>query len=146
MGTEEITIYKVNKAMMGGGLVALVIVFLGLTIPIIVQGTPVPAGQLYGLAGFWVIGIVLTIVPLCFRMEIDNDSVRSFFLGFMIRDLHASNIQSIEYTNLKGWGVLSFGKGLKGWEKTGRGSKYFSIGDNAYGKEAIDHARRVLEK
>jgi hypothetical protein len=141
MGTDNIAIYKVKKAMMGGGLVALVIVFFGLTLPLIVEGTAVPTGQLYGLVGFWIIGIVLTIAPLCFKMEIDNESVRSFFLGLLIRDLHSSNIQSIEYTNLTGWGVLSFGKGLKGWEKTRGGSKYFSIGENAYGLSirSFDH-------
>jgi hypothetical protein len=43
------------------------------------------------------------------------------------------------------WGGLGYGKGLKGWEKTRRGRRYFSIAEAPYGKQAIEHAKHVLE-
>jgi hypothetical protein len=49
---------------MGAGLVVIVLVFCGLTLPLIIQGTPVSTGRLLGLISFWEIGIVLTIAPL----------------------------------------------------------------------------------
>jgi hypothetical protein len=92
-------------------------------------------------------GVLFVVVPLCFRMEIDKDSVRAYFPNFLIRDLRPSNIQSVEYTNLMGWGVLPFGSGLRGWKKTKTGGrKYFSIGEGAYGKVAIEHAQRILKQ
>jgi hypothetical protein len=146
MEAHRATIYKVNKSVAGGGLVVLAILFFGLTLPVIIAGTPVPQEQLLGVVGFWVLGILVTVVPLGFRIEIDDSSVKAYFLNFQIRHLRSANIRSLEYGNLTGWWILPFGKGLKGWERTNRGSKYFSIGENTYGKEAIEHARRVLVK
>jgi hypothetical protein len=147
METNDVTVYKVNKSTMWGGLFILVIIFFGLTLPLLIGGSPISTEKLVGLIGFSIMGILLIVVPLCFRMEIDKDSVKAYFLNFQIRDLRPSNIQSLEYTNLMGWGVLPFGKGLRGWEKTKTGGrKYFSIGEGAYGKVAIEHAQRILEQ
>jgi hypothetical protein len=43
------------------------------------------------------------------------------------------------------FGGLGYGKGLKGWEKTKFGRKYFSLGEQFYGAEAIADARRALQ-
>ncbi len=143
----SIKIYKSKKSMTGGGLVVLAIVFFGLTLPLIVAGLPVPSEKIFGLSVFWLLGIALTILPLGFKLEVSDDFVRTSFFGIRLRELHPSNIQVLEYGNLFRFGGLGVGKGLKGWETTANGgNKYFSIGESAYGKDAIIHAKRVLER
>ena len=81
-----------------------------------------------------------------FKLEVGTDYIKSYFLGLCIRKLRASDIRTLEYGNLMRWGDAGYGKGLKGWEKTKNGGvKYFSMGENFYGKEAIEHVRRVLK-
>lgn len=131
---------------MWGGGTALIIIFFGLTLPLLVEGAQVETKKLIALGGFWVMGVILTLIPLALRLEIGNDSVKFYFLHFCYRNLHNSDIQVLEYGNLMRAGGLGYGKGLKGWEKTSHGgNKYFSIGEQLYGKEALAHAKGVLE-
>src|SRR5215471_6286939 len=108
-------IYKPKKSVMGGGLVVLAVIFFGLTLPLIVEGSPVEIEKLLGLVGFWLLGIILTLIPFLFKLEVGRDYVKSYFLGFCIRDVRASNVQALEYGNLMRVGGLGYGKGLKGW-------------------------------
>ena len=142
---NSLKLYSPKKEVMGGGLVVLAIAFLGLTLPLIVEGSPVPLGKLLGLSGFWLLGTVLTLIPFTFKLEIGPDFIKSYFFGFCIRELHAANIIALEYGNIVRFGAVNYGKGLKGLEiaKDG-GRKYFSMGENFYGKEAIGEARRAL--
>ena len=126
-----------------GGIVVLAIVLI-LTLFDWFGNAPLDSTQIIGLGTFWLIGILITIVPFGFRLEIGGDYIKTYFLGFTIRDLQASNVQVMEYGNLLRGG-LGAGKGLKIWEKTKKGKRYFSIGENAYGKEGIAHAKRALE-
>lgn len=130
---------------MGGGLVVLAIVFFGLTLPLIVEGAPVGAGKLLGLIGFWVMGIILTLIPLAFKLEVGETYVRTYFFYFRILNLLPSNIEAMEYDNLF-HGGLGVGKGLNIRINLNGKSKNTSIGENIYGKEAIMHAKRVLEQ
>ncbi|MEK7113598.1 MAG: hypothetical protein AAB873_02095 [Patescibacteria group bacterium] len=142
---NDVTIYKPRKSVMGGGLVMLLVLFFGLTLPAIIEGSPLPKNELFGLLGFWFIGLVVTFLPLAFKIEIGVDYVKTYFFKFQLRDLRPANIQVLEYGNILRGG-LGVGKGIKGWEKTRNGNlKYFSIGETGYGKEAIAHAKRVLE-
>jgi hypothetical protein len=139
------TSYKSKKTTMRAGLVVIVLLFFGLTLPLIIQGTTVPMGQLIGLGGFWFLGIMLTVLPLGLRLDVGAEHVKIYLFGLLTRDVCASNVQSVEYATLTAWGLFGLGKGLKGWEKTKTGRKYFSIGENTYGKTAIENVRRVLD-
>jgi RHS repeat-associated protein len=148
------TIYKPKLSAMGGGLFVLAILFFGLTLPLIIEGAPVPIERLLGLAMFWVIGIALTIVPVSFKLEVGDDYITTCFAGFRMKKIYASDVKKIKYENITAWGI-SMGKGIKIWTKDD-GKRGFvikptwafdaSIGESAYGEEAIAHARRVLER
>src|SRR5215471_11660940 len=138
-------IYRARKSASGAGVVVLILLFFGLTLPMIIAGGNIETRRLVALCLFWVMGIPLTIAPFAFKLEVGPNYVRSYFMGFRIRDLRASNIETIEYGNLFPAG-LGVGKGIRGWEKTAKGGhKYFSIGEAAYGREAIANARDVLQ-
>jgi hypothetical protein len=130
---------------MGGGLIVLGIVFFGFTLPIFLEGQA-PSGQkVFALCLFWLAGIALTWLPFAFTLEVGDRYVRTSLLGFQIRKVTASNVELLEYGNLFRAGGLGMGKGLKIWEKTNNGLKYFSIGEGAYGTDAIADARRALQ-
>lgn len=129
---------------MGGGLIILVLVFFGLTLPLLVAGLPVPLGQQLGLAGFWVLGIVLTFAPLGGRLEIGDNYIKTYFFGIATTpEIYRSDIEVITYGNMF-IGGMGFGKGIKFRALIGGRSRAYSIGEIIYGKEAIAHARRVL--
>ena len=100
--------------------------------------------ELQGLAGFWGIGILLAVMPFGFRLEVEKDHVRSYFLHFRLSDVDPSSVRIVEYGNLFRSG-LGFGKGLRYRALVNGKSKAYSIGENFYGKEAIAHARHILE-
>jgi hypothetical protein len=50
---KDVTVYKPPLSVMGGGLIVLGIVFFGLTLPLIIEGAPIEAKRLMGLAGLW---------------------------------------------------------------------------------------------
>jgi len=141
---KNATIYRPKLAVAGGGLVALAIVFFGLTLPLIVEGTPVETTKLLGLVGFWLIGIVVTIYPLCFKLEVGSDYVKSYLFGITISNVRSLDIQTISYGNLffRSLG----GKGLTYRTLINGKSKTYTVGEIIYGKDAIVHAKRVLEQ
>lgn len=150
---EDVTVYKPRLSVIGGGLVALAILFFGLTLPLIIEGASVPMGQLLGLAGFWLIGIAVTVVPLGFKLEVGDDYIKTYFAVFMIKEISSSDVENIKYENITAWGI-PVGKGIKIWIRDTSRSGFSikpkwafdaSIGESVYGKEAIAHARRVLE-
>ena len=136
---KDVTIYKPRFFLsLINGLVLLAFIFFLLTLPVLVAGVPIESGKLLGLGGFWLMGIILSLAPLGFRLEVEDNHVRTYFIGFCTRDLQPSNIQVLEYGNLFRAGGLGVGKGLKGWEKTKRGnSKYFSIGEKFWVKRQL---------
>jgi hypothetical protein len=143
---KNVRIYKPNKIrIITNGSVVLGIILFGLTLPVTFNDSPTEARRLVGLAGFWLIGILVSVIPLGFTLEVGQDYVKTMFLKRCLRTLRSSNIERFAYRNLFRGG-LGFGKGLVGWEKLADGRrKYFSIGEQAYGKEAIVQAKRVLE-
>lgn len=143
MNANAVTVYRAKKSVVWAGLIGLVLIVL-LALSTLTQGTPIRTGQWVGLGGFLLMSIALTVLPLGFKLEIGGNYVKSYFLGFCVRYIHASNIQSMSYGNLFGFGGFGAGKGLRIWERTRNGRRYVSIGESAYGKEAIEHARRVL--
>ncbi len=131
---------------MGGGLVVLVLVFFGLTLPLIFEGRPVETIKLLGLSSFWFIGIILTVVPLGARLEIGEGYIKTYLFGFTTTPkIRRSDIQVMVYRNVF-YGGLGYGKGINFRALIGGRSKAYSIAEAIYGKEAIAHARRVLEK
>ena len=127
---------------MGGGFIVLVIIFFGLTLPLLVAGLPVENGKILALIGFWLVGIACTILPLGFRLEVGADYVKSYFLGILISNTHSSNVLAVAHGNLF-LGRLG-GEGLIYRTLINGRSKTYSIGEIIYGKEAIAHAGRVL--
>ncbi len=141
---NNVTIYKAKRSIMGGGLVVLAIVFFGLTFPLLVAGLPVATQKLFALAGFWLVGIALTLLPLGFRLEIGENYVKSYFFGLTISNVQSSDVQVIVYGNLFLGGLG--GKGITYRVMINGKSKAYSIGEVVYGKKAIAHAKRVLEQ
>lgn len=137
-------IYKARLPYIFGNSVLLVFPLL-LTIVNFAEVDGVQRNESIGLISFWLLAMVITLAPFVFKLEVGVNYVKTYFFGFPIRTVEVSNVQVLEYGNLFRGG-LGFGKGLKMWIKTGRGRKYFSIGEKAYGKEAITHIREVLGK
>jgi hypothetical protein len=142
---NDVTIYKVKKSKMWDGVFLLVLVFVCITLPTIITGEQLSQRQIVGELGFWAIGIILTIIPLVSRLEVGKDYVKWSVFGIRTGYLRASDIEEIHYTKIIRWAVVGMGNGLAGWAKASYGHKYFSFSESGYGKEAIMHAKRVLE-
>lgn len=120
-----------------------------LSIVTFASDAPPTLNELEALVGFWIFFIVLVVIPFLIKLEIGPDYVKSYLCGLCLRTIQSSRVQVASYGDLFRGG-LGIGKGLKGWElvhperKLFR-NKYFSIGEQLYGKEALVHAKRVLE-
>lgn len=142
---NEIKIYRVKKSNLSPGIFVLTLVLLGLTLPALTSGEPLSRGQLIGQIIFLSLGVFLTLVPLVAKFEIGKDYVKVYFFGVCIDTLQASDIESVKYGKVVRWGAVGMGNGLTGWVSTKRGRRYFSFSESGYGKDAILHAKRVLE-
>lgn len=140
---KDITIYKPKLSVAGGGLVILAIVFFGLTLPLIIEGAPIPTQKLLALGGYWLFGIALTAYPLGFKLEVAGDYVKAYLFGITVSNVHSSEVQSVSYGNLF-FGSLG-GKGLTYRALVNGKNKTYTVGEIIYGKDAIAHAKRVLE-
>ncbi len=137
---NRVTTYKANKLYS----IPLVIVPVLLLVPLLESGTPIDSGKLFGFMILSLLALFLVLLPIPARLKINNDTVKSFFLGFCLMELKASSIQLVQYGNLF-HGGLGIGKGLKIRAIVNGKSKGYTIGEKFYGKEAIAHAKRVLE-
>jgi hypothetical protein len=142
---SDVTFYKARKSVMGGGLVVLAIVFFGLTLPLIVEGAMIPTTKLLGLISFWVLGLLLTFVPLGAKLEVGKDYIKTYLFNFTTTSkISASEIQVLNYGNVFRGG-LGYGKGISFRALKNGNSKAYSISEAIYGKDAVAHAKRVLE-
>jgi len=142
---NDVTIYKAKKSNMSGGLFVLAIFFFGFTLPAIIVGELPPQRELIGQVIFLLGGIFLTVIPLGASMEVGRDYVKWRVFGIRTSYLRAADIEEIHYTKIIRWAVVGMGNGLAGWAKASYGHKYFSFSETWFGKEAIMHAKRVLE-
>jgi len=142
---NEVTMYRADKSNMLAGVLVLILLFFGLTLPPVISGEQMSQGKLLGLAIFWFLGLFLTLAPLASKLEVGKDYIKTYFLGICTYALRRSDIETIKYGRIARWGVVGMGNGLKGWAKTKWGHSCFSLSEAAYGKEAILHAKRVLE-
>ena len=100
--------------------------------------------EVFGLGMFWVLCLLITLVPILFRIEVGSGEIKTYFAGLLTSHIRAQDVEVMEYGNLLRGG-LGVGKGLKIWSKKQNGSKvYRSIGERAYGKEAIEEIRSAL--
>lgn len=137
--------YKARKSVMGGGLVVLAIVFFGLTLPLIIEGTQVSTSKLLGLLSFWVLGLLLTFIPLGAKLEVGKDYIRTYLFNFTTTPkISASEVQVIQYRNIF-HGGLGYGKGVIFRALRGGRSKAYSVAEAIYGKEGVADAKRALE-
>lgn len=102
--------------------------------------------EVVGLGMFWLLCLLITLVPILFRVEVGSGEVKTYFAGFLTSHIRAQDVEVVEYGNLLRGG-LGVGNGLKIWSKKQNGSKvYRSIGERAYGKKAIEEIRSALSK
>lgn len=142
---ENVTIYKPKKSYLWGVLMLFLIIFLGLTLPPLIAGT-LDDHQLKGLAVFYLFIFLLALFPFLSWVEIGKDYVKTYLFGLRTSHIFASDVLVLEYGSLMRLGGLGYGKGVKLWAKTKSGGKrYFSLGENIYGKDAIEHVRRALD-
>ncbi|MEX0931734.1 MAG: hypothetical protein WDZ88_03210 [Candidatus Paceibacterota bacterium] len=122
------------------------IIFLGLMLPRMIEGTLEPH-HLQAFGGYIVLIVILGLIPFSSRLEVGPEYVKTYFFWFQTSHIRPSDIIVIEYGKLMRFGGLGFGKGIKAWVKTKNdGKRYFDVGENFYGKEAIAHVRKVLEQ
>lgn len=142
---NTVKIYKPKKQFLWAVLVIFLIVFFGLTLPRLIDGT-LDSQRIQGLALFYLLILILFLAPFLSRLEIGKDYIKTFLLGIPLSKIAASDVLSIDYGNLMRFGGLGYGKGIKIWVKKKNGGKqYYDLGEKFYGKEAIAHAKRVLE-
>jgi len=124
----------------------LAILFFGLTLPLIIESSQIPTSKLFGLISFWILGLLLTFVPLGAKLEVGKDYIKTYLFGFTTTSkISASDIQVLEYRNVF-HGGLGYGKGITFRALRDGNSKAYSVADAIYGKEAIAHAKRALEQ
>lgn len=140
----QIKIYSFNKSNVLAGVFILALLFFGITLPSIISGEHY--SQIIGKQGpLWLLGIIITILPLGSRFEVGKDYIKTYLFGVRVDTLKASDVETIKYGKVKRWGVVGMGNGLMGWKKTSHGRSYFSFSEAGFGKEAIMDAKRALE-
>lgn len=116
-----------------------------MTFAVVSDSDGIQVNEWIGISSFWFIGILVMVVFLFSKIEVGEDYIHPYFFGFSKRKIYRKDIEVIEYGNLFRGG-LGVGKGLKMWiKKSDNSLTYRSIGEKAYGKEAIAHIRKVLE-
>lgn len=139
------TIYRPKKSYLWGVLMLFMVIFLGLTLPHLIAGT-LNARQAQGLAVFYLLIAIFTLFPFVSWIEIGKDYVKTYFFGLRTSYIQASDVLVLEYGNLMRFGGLGYGKGVKLWAQTKSGGKrYFSLGENIYGGDAVSLLRKVLD-
>lgn len=143
---DSVAIYKAKKSMLWAVFGVFLLVFLGLTLPRLIEGT-LETRHMQGLAVFYLVIFVLGITPFFAKLVVGKDYVKSYYFGLCTANIRASEILVVEYGRLMRFGGLGFGNGLKIATGTQGGrTKYYSIGESLFGADAIKHARQVLEK
>ncbi|MEK7564321.1 MAG: hypothetical protein AAB510_01995 [Patescibacteria group bacterium] len=135
--------YKIKKSHILGNSIFLIFPLV-MTLIILTEEGGAQQNEWIGVGIFWLIGVLVLVLLSGSKMEVGTDYIRPYFFGFPRRKIEASNIEVLEYGNLFRGG-LGVGKGLKMWVKTSKGRKALTVGEKAYGKEAIDHMKSVLE-
>ena len=105
---------------------------------------PIDTGKLIGIIGFWLIGLLLTLIPVIGYIKVNKNYVENYFLSFRIWKITPSDVQRLEYGNLFRGG-LGYGKGLTLTVRVNGKKKKFNIGEKIYGKDAVEDIRKVLE-
>ena len=137
---NTIKIYKAKKYYNIG----LLIIPLLLVIPLL-EGGGFDSRKLLGYSIFAFVGGLLVALPLAMKLEVKQNTVKSYLFGFQVREIRASEVQSINYTNLF-HGGLGFGKGLVVQVKKKGVNTRMSIGEKLFGKQAIEDVRQALKK
>ena len=135
--------YKIKKSYILGNCIFLIFPLVMVLIILTEEGGA-QQNEWLGVVIFWLFGILALLFLSGSSMEVGTDYVRPYFFGYPRKKIEASNIEVLEYGNLFRGG-LGVGKGLKMWVKTSKGRKALTIGEKAYGKEAIQHIKSVLE-
>ena len=125
----------------------LIILFFPLlfTIAIILDGEASPY-----LFLIWIPFLLLILIPLGYKLEVGDNFIRNSFLGFSTMKLSSGDVQSINYGGIGLWGgvypsrSITHGKGLAILASVNGISKTYGLSEKLYGKEAIEHVKRVL--
>ena len=102
MNTQHVTIYRANRFYS----LPILIFPLLLSVVTFVSDVPPKPNEIHGLVGFWIIGLVLTIVPFGGRLAVSDSYVRAFFFGIPIKTIEASRVQVVVYGDLFRGGLV----------------------------------------
>src|SRR5436190_1302494 len=123
----DVTFYKARKSTMGGGIVVLLIVFFGLTLPLIMEGAVILAGKLIALLCFWIVGLLLTILPLGAKLEVGKNYIKTYLFNFpTTKKISAEDVELLNYGKIFRGG-LGYGNGITFRTLVNGKSKSYSI-------------------
>ena len=100
--------------------------------------------KLVGFSLFLLITLLLIVIPLEARLDVEDEVVRTRLFGFRLLEIRPSDVQVMSYGNLFR-GSWIWKRSQYSGHNHGK-SKSASIGEKLYGKEAVAHAKCVLER
>jgi hypothetical protein len=143
-------IYRPKRAATKGGLILLIIIVV-YTLAILFErwayniSGAISGGATIALTLLYVIGVILTVLPLCFKLEVGSDYIKLSFLGMSYGYTRSSDVKNIVYKDLTMFGGLRIGKGIY-FERFISGKREVrSVGEVYFGKEGVADAKRALE-
>lgn len=137
-------IYKAKISFILGNSFVLIFPLL-LTLVILAEGAAAQQNEWVGVGIFWILGLLVTFVPLGSKLEVGEDYIKTYLFGFTTtKKISSSDVQALTYGNIFK-GNLGFGKGINFTVLRNNKSKAHSLSERIYGKEAIDHAKHVLQ-
>ena len=139
----SMTIYKAKLSFLLGNLIVLIFPLL-LTLVVYLEGEAAQQNEWIGIGIFWIIGALITFIPLGSRLEVGEDYIKTYLFGLTTtQKTQSSDVQALTYGNVF-WGGLGFGKGINFRILRNGKSRAHSLSEKVYGPEAITHAKRVL--
>ena len=127
---ENVKVYRPKKTYLWAVFGVFLIVFFGLTLPRLLDGS-LEIRHIQALGGFYLIILIFTLAFFLSKLEVGKDYVRAHLLGFPGNYIRASEVIVLEYGNLMRFGGLGYGKGIKIWVQTRSGGKKYSQRWNA---------------
>jgi len=125
-------------------LVGFGVILMVLTFSLYTETDFLDSNRNLGLSGFWLFLILLSSIPVVFKIEVDKGFVRSYFLGNLMVEANSINLKSVQYKSVK-IGFYGSIKVLKVSTKSNSFFKNISIGEQLYGKGVINQVMEALK-
>lgn len=124
---------KIYKARLTGILTLLLVPLPLVILPFIAEES-LQKHQWIVIGGFFVLMLLLVLAATAWKLEIEDGTVKSYFLGFLVVELSASNVRHLSYGNLLKGG-LGMGKGLIIHADVNGKSKRLTLGEKCTAKK-----------